>query len=128
MIVIDASAVVDVVVGNDNRLAVLDQLGDRLCAPAHQPAQVLSALAHLMRAGDLSDTNAFVALEAVDRIDQELVIPTADHLRAALNLRKRIRVVDGLYVALAAERGCPLLTSDARLARAKPPCEVILAR
>jgi predicted nucleic acid-binding protein len=128
VIVLDASAVVDVVVGNDNRLAVLDRLGDRLCAPAHQPAEVLSAIARLVRAGDLTDGNALLALDAADGIDQELVLPSVEHLQAALVWSERIRVVDGIYVALAAERGCPLLTSDARLARAKPPCEVILAR
>jgi len=43
----------------------------------------------------------------------------------AFDLRQRLRVLDGLYVALAAERGVPLVTTDRRLARAGAPCEVV---
>jgi hypothetical protein len=45
---------------------------------------------------------------------------------SALELGDRVRVLDGLYVALAEQRDCPLLTTDARLAAADPPCEVVL--
>lgn len=55
----------------------------------------------------------------------ELVVPSAVHLKRAFDLRARIRVVDGLYVALAEERGVPLLTTDRRLVKADPPCEVL---
>jgi hypothetical protein len=48
-------------------------------------------------------------------------------LERALDLQDRIRVLDGLYVALAEERERPLLTTDKRLASAGAPCEVILA-
>lgn len=45
--------------------------------------------------------------------------------RRAHDLSGRIRVLDGLYVAIAEERGVPLLTTDDRLARSGPPCEVL---
>ncbi|MGL5864312.1 MAG: hypothetical protein ACRCYX_00365 [Dermatophilaceae bacterium] len=40
--------------------------------------------------------------------------------------RERIRVLDGLYVALTEELGCPLVTTDRRLAAAAPPCTVLV--
>lgn len=56
--------------------------------------------------------------------EQELVVPKATHLARALALQNRIRVLDGLYVALAESRDCPLVSTDQRLSRARPPCEV----
>ena len=50
--------------------------------------------------------------------------PTVAHLRRAYALRERIRVLDGLYVALADELGCTLVTTDRRLAAATAPCDV----
>jgi predicted nucleic acid-binding protein len=55
-----------------------------------------------------------------------LVLPDRRHLQRALELGERVRVLDSLYVALAEQRDCPLLTTDARLAAADPPCEVVL--
>lgn len=96
-----------------------------LVAPAHQPAEVLSAIARLQRAGALTEDKARDALASAMALHQELIIPTPAHVQRAFDLRERIRVVDGLYVALAEERGVPLLTTDQRLVRADPPCEVL---
>jgi predicted nucleic acid-binding protein len=125
VIVLDASALVDVITGNHTRQQVLEQIDDDVVAPAHQPAEVLSAVARMVRAGDVDHDAAGPALDEGLRIVQDLVPPSTAHLRRALDLQDRIRVVDGLYVALAEERGCPLLTTDRRLAAADPPCEVI---
>lgn len=57
-------------------------------------------------------------------LPQRFVTPTAGHLRRVFALRDRIRVVDGLYVALADELDCPLVTTDHRLAAADAPCEI----
>jgi predicted nucleic acid-binding protein len=35
-----------------------------------------------------------------------------------------MRILDGLYVALADELGCSLVTTDRRLAAATTPCDV----
>lgn len=126
MIVLDASALVDIVVGQTWRDEILEHLDQPVISPSHQLAEVLSALARLQRSGQLSSTDAREALtEAVD-LRQSVVSPDARQLRRALELAERIRVLDGLYVALAEARSCPLLTSDGRLAGADPPCEVIL--
>ena len=127
MIVLDASALVDVVLDQPAKDAVLAHLGQAIAAPAHQPAEVLSALARLVRAGTISGPAARGALDEAAGLEQEIVVPGRRHLRRALELQERIRVLDGLYVALAEERDCALLTTDRRLAAADPPCDVILA-
>ncbi len=52
--------------------------------------------------------------------------PTVDTFSERWSWATGSRVLDGLYVALAEQRDCPLLTTDARLAAAVPPCEVVL--
>jgi predicted nucleic acid-binding protein len=119
VIVLDAAALVDVVLDQPAKPWVLDQLrGVAICAPAHQPAEVLSALARLVRAGAIDGATASDALLEASGLDQDLVAPTTGHLRRALDLQDRVRVLDGLYVALTEERAAALVTTDARLARA----------
>lgn len=126
MIVLDASALIDVLVDQEHADWVLDQMqSGEVMAPAHQPAEVLSAIARLHRAGVLTEEKASDALASATALHQQLVVPSASHVQRAFDFRERIRVLDGLYVALAEERGVPLLTTDQRLVRAEPPCEVL---
>lgn len=125
MIVLDASALVDVVADRPSRDAVLGHLDQRILAPGHQLAEVSSALARLVRAGDLDDAEAQRALTDAASLTQHVVAIDEPLLHRAFTLRESIRVLDGLYVALAERHGCPLVTTDGRLARANPPCEVI---
>jgi predicted nucleic acid-binding protein len=127
MIVLDASALVDVVVDRPTKDAVLTHLDQPVVAPAHQLAEVLSALARLVRADTISAEAARDALDEASALEQQHVTPNRTHLRRALELQANIRVLDGLYVALAEECRCPLLTTDRRLAAANPPCNVTLA-
>lgn len=125
MIVLDAAALVDAVLDRPSKAWILDQLAaQQVCAPAHQPAEVLSALGRLQRAGEISRDVARASLAEAHALAQEFVLPSAAHLARALDLQDRLRVLDGLYVALAEDRACPLVTTDMRLARADPPCEV----
>jgi predicted nucleic acid-binding protein len=125
VIVLDASALVDVVLDQRGAEWVLGQIDEEeVAAPSHQPAEVLSALARLVRGEVLSAEVARDALEEALGLPQRLVPPSAAHVRRAFALRDHIRVVDGLYVALADELGCPLVTTDRRLAGAHAPCEV----
>jgi predicted nucleic acid-binding protein len=126
VIVLDSSALVDVLVDQEHSGWLLDRMqSGEVLAPAHQPAEVLSAIARMQRAGALTQDKARDALAAAMALQQQLVVPSASHVQRAFDLRERIRVVDGLYVALAEERGVPLLTTDQRLVRADPPCEVL---
>ncbi len=128
MIVLDASAMVDVVLDQPSKEAVLAHLDQPIVAPAHQLAEVLSALARLVRAGTITPAVARAAIDEAAALDQDHVVPDSAELGRALDLPQQIRALDGLYVALAEERRCPLVTTDQRLAAADPPCEVIVAR
>lgn len=80
-------------------------------------SELLSAFARLERAGAISAREGTDALGAwsllrCQRFPSELLLQDAWSRRAAL------RVSDAQYVALADRLGAPLLTSDARLARA----------
>jgi predicted nucleic acid-binding protein len=127
VIVLGASALVDVVLDQPAKDSVVAHLEEQVAAPAHQPAEVLSSLARLVRAGTITAAVAREALDEAAALEQEHVTPDRTHLRRALELQERIRVLDGLYVALAEQLDCALLTSDERLAGANPPCDVILA-
>jgi predicted nucleic acid-binding protein len=125
VIVLDASALIDVALVQRNAKWILDQIDEEeVAAPAHQPAEVLSALVRMVRAAALTPEAAREALDAAMEIPQRLVPPSAARVRRAFALREHIRVADGLYVALADELGCPLVTTDRRLAGAQAPCEV----
>jgi predicted nucleic acid-binding protein len=125
MIVLDASALVDVVLDQPAKPWVLEQLtGTEVCAPAHQLAEVLSALARLVRAGTIESAAANGALAEAHSLHQELVAPTVDHLRRALDLQDRVRVLDGLYVVLAQDRRAALVTTDRRLGRGRLAIDV----
>lgn len=125
MIVLDASALVDVVIGAPSAPWVLDRIeGQDVVAPAHQPAEVLSALARLQRSGELTAAEAAGALEdamalgmTFEPLDRRLV-------SRAFGLRSSLRVLDALYVAVAERHDAVLVTTDRRLARADPPCRV----
>lgn len=127
MIVLDASALVDVVTDQPERDVVLAYLDQEVLAPGHQLAEVSSAVVRLLRAGDLTDAEAERALIDAASLSQRQVDVDDALLRRAFALRDSIRILDGLYVAVAERHGCALLTTDGRLARANPPCEVILA-
>ncbi|MGQ0575656.1 MAG: type II toxin-antitoxin system VapC family toxin [Pseudonocardia sp.] len=125
MMVLDASALVCVLVDQPDAAWVIDRIAeDEVVAPAHQPAEVLSAMARLVRQGVLSADSAREAVDEALALSQRLVLPSPAHIRRAFALRERIRVVDALYVVLADELGCPLVTIDRRLAGADAPCEV----
>lgn len=124
-VVVDASAVVDLLAQTELRDAAARHLaGTLLHAPAHLDAEVLSALGRLERAGHLD-------VPAVERALTELAnAPIERHqlpalLAAAWSMRHGVRLVDALYVALAEALDVPLVTTDARLARAAPRAQLV---
>ena len=117
--VVDASALVDLLVGTDQGQAVGSHLSGFtvLHAPAHVDAEVLSALGRLHRAG------AVTARQVSDRLGALAAAPMARHelaplLAGAWRRRHQLRLVDALYVELADLLGARLVTTDGRLASA----------
>ncbi|MCS3877326.1 putative nucleic acid-binding protein [Gordonia amarae] len=80
----------------------------------------------MRRAGLIDAENARAAIGDAATLTQHHVPLDEDLLQRALTLDGRLRVLDALYVALAERLSCPLVTTDARLARAEPPCDVVL--
>lgn len=117
VIVIDAAAVVDLICdfpAADPFRGVI-QAATAVAVPAHVDAEVISALARLVRAGELSRPQERVELLATFGARrwplQPLILP-------AWALLERIAARDALYVALAASLDATLVTTDGRLRRA----------
>ena len=125
MVVVDASAMVDLLLGTSLGAAVADRLrGEQLHAPAHFDAEVLSALGRLHRAGSLSPGQVGTRLA---RLESAPIArhPIVELGRGAWGRRSNLRLVDALYVELAARLGVPLLTTDAALAAADRRAELV---
>lgn len=123
-VVVDASAIVDLLLGNEMGGAVRRRLaGHALHAPGHLDAEVLSALGRLHRAGDLD-------AEDVESMLRDLVAApiqrhdVSDLLIGTWSRRHQLRLVDALYVQLAVVRDLPLVTTDRRLHSA-PAVDVV---
>lgn len=123
-VVLDASALVDLLLDNDPGHAVRDRIaGHGLHAPAHLDAEVLSALGRLQRAGSLDDDSVESSLRglAAAPIRRHAV---SELLLGAWARRHQLRLVDALYVELATSLGLPLVTTDRRL-HAAPGADVV---
>jgi len=127
-VVLDASALVEALLGTDRGAKVRERMrGHVLHAPAHLDAEVLSAVGRLHRAGDLPEPTVVAVLVelAAAPIRRH---PLAGLLSGAWERRDQQRLVDALYVELAASLApARLLTTDARLARSHEHAELITA-
>ncbi|MGH3025723.1 MAG: type II toxin-antitoxin system VapC family toxin [Gaiellaceae bacterium] len=124
-VVVDASALVEALIGAQLGTAVRRRLrGCELHAPAHMDAEALSALGRLHRAGELDVATVSAALHelALAPIIRE---PLTGLLAGAWAARDQLRLVDALYVELATTLQATLVTTDARLARARPGIELV---
>jgi predicted nucleic acid-binding protein len=121
VIVIDASALVELLVGGTPRAATLAtrvlHANESLHAPHLIDLEIASVLRGLEARGLLSAadaTRAIADLAALDiaRYAHDLLLPRIWQLRA------NVTAYDAAYVALAENLGAPLVTCDARLAAA----------
>lgn len=119
MIVVDCSVVVDALTLADGGDRLRERLsGETLHAPMLLDYELVSAMRGLVLRGD----------STAERVEEALVDfgelrirrwPAADALRRrALSLRENLSAYDAAYIALAEALDCPLVTRDARLARA----------
>ena len=126
-VIVDASALVDVLIGTDHAAASRARLHDTAWhAPAHIDAEVLSALGRLARAGQLQPDEVTERLELLASMPMRRE-PLPPLLAGAWDRRGDVRLVDALYLELANQFQVRLVTTDQRLARATPLAEVITA-
>ena len=123
MLVVDASAVAELLLGRPAAAGVEQRFADHdyeLHAPQLLDIEVLSALRRVVAAGEATPIRAGDAVAdlldlPIERYAHDIVLPRI------WDLRDSFSAYDAAYVALAeamTERGAPLLTTDARLARA----------
>ncbi len=124
---LDASALAEALLGTALGVAVRERMRGRvLHAPAHLEAEVLSALGRLYRANELTDTAVAAMLGELTQAPVRRH-PLGPLLAGAWQRRARLRLVDALYVELAAALGSvPLLSTDGRLARASALVELVV--
>lgn len=123
MLVVDASAVAELLLGRPAAEHVGQHLGDHgfdVHAPHLIDVEVLSALRRVVASGETSPNRADEAIAdlldlPIERYSHEVLVPRV------WQLRENFSAYDATYLALAeavADEPVPLLTADARLARA----------
>lgn len=117
-LVIDASAVIDLLVQNPLAARIDRAIGDRqLIAPDILNAEVLQGLRGLERGGALTEAQASTAMLRLAEGNIARV-PTRALVQSIWSLRHNLSAYDACYVALARTLACPLLSTDGPLARA----------
>jgi predicted nucleic acid-binding protein len=117
-VVVDASALVELLLQRERAPAVLQAIGEtQMVAPDVINPEVLWALRRRERHGNLQADRALQAVE--DLLDAPLRrFPTLELLPTVWKLRANVTSYDACYVALARELGCALVTADRKLSRA----------
>jgi predicted nucleic acid-binding protein len=117
-LVIDASAVIDLLVQNPLAARIDRAVGDRqLIAPDILNAEVLQGLRGLERGGALTEAQASKAMLQLTE-GHIARVPTRALVQGIWSLRHNLSAYDACYVALARALACPLLSTDGPLARA----------
>jgi predicted nucleic acid-binding protein len=123
MLVIDASAATELLLARPVAEAVADHISDHglnLHAPHLIDVQIVSAVRRLVASGDAPRERGEEAI--ADLLDLPMARYPHDILLPRIwELRKNFSAYDAAYLALAealSDEGVPLLTTDARLARA----------
>lgn len=115
MIVIDASAMIEALVGRDADPVLLDGLAGEIAAPHLLDTEVLSVLRGLTLGGKLDETDADDARSTyfAFNIARHEAQPLADRV---WELRHQYTSYDASYLALAEALDAPLYTCDRKLA------------
>ncbi len=119
MIVLDASAVVELLLGTEVGRMIAARIGDPaigIHAPHLVDVEVAQALRRYVQGGELDRVSAAAALENLRALDLERH-PHEPLLGRIWALRQNLTVYDAAYVALAEALDAILLTCDGKLAR-----------
>jgi predicted nucleic acid-binding protein len=125
--VIDAGALVELLLHTLRAGSVRAAVDDRsLAAPAVIDAEILSALRGLERIRAVTPVRAAQAVEDLRAasIERFALDPLLDR---AWSYRDHLTAYNALYVALAVELDCPLVTTDDRILSPRLPAQVIHA-
>jgi predicted nucleic acid-binding protein len=126
LIVVDASALIDALVGPRDGAAVRLATDPPLHAPHLVVIEMVHALRGLVRRERLSERAARRVIDRIPLLHMRLY-PHGPLLPRMWDLRENLTVYDAAYVALAEALGFPLLTADRRLAAApRLRCQVEL--
>ena len=120
VIVVDASAILEVLLRSPAALAIEERLferGETLHAPHLIDLEVLQVLRRYAAAGEVSAERAREALDDLAAFRLRRWAHDALALRI-WELRQNLTAYDAAYIALAEALGAPLLTRDRRLASA----------
>ena len=120
MIVVDASALVELLLDTDEAGAVAARLfdsGDSLAAPHLIDVETAHVLRRYAQAGEIDDRRGRKAIDdladmPVRRYPHDVLLPRV------WDLQHNLTAYDAVYVALAEALDAPLVTRDRRLARA----------
>lgn len=120
MIVVDASAVLELLLKTTRAAGVADRVFDpreSIHAPHLLDVEVAQVLRRLVRAETLVETRAGEALSDLEALSvvRHAHLPM---LRRIWALRNSVTAYDAAYIALAEALDAPLVTCDAKLARA----------
>ena len=123
MIVVDASAMVEALIGRDPEIELLDGLAEAVAAPHLIDVEVLSALRGLLLGGILEPGAAEGARHDhfALSITRHETHPLADRI---WRLRHQFTSYDACYLALAEALDVPLYTCDAKLGGAGHEAQV----
>ncbi|GAB2693496.1 type II toxin-antitoxin system VapC family toxin [Nocardia thraciensis] len=121
MIVVDANVMVmalssPTTQGDAARAAMLTD--DDWVAPAHMPLDVLRTLHKAVLGGFLTATDADAAFGALTAVQIDYIGTDIALLQAVWAMRHSASIHDAAYLAIATVHDAPLVTFDARLAKA----------
>jgi len=116
VIVVDASAIIEVLDRSATGLALEQFLDDDVAAPDTLIPEVIRYYGRMARI----DSARLLAESAVADLDAADIqyVPIWPHIARIWDLRHSVSAYDACYVAVAEALDCPLLTADTRLARA----------
>lgn len=120
MIIVDASVMANALVGDDRhgKQARAELARDpHWAGPEHMVAETFSTIRGLSLAGKIDGQRAHDAVTTLTNLTIEL-LSTQQLLGRMWQLRDNVSGYDAAYAVAAETHGCPLVTADARLARA----------
>lgn len=129
MIVVDASVLANALAddGDDGAIARTRLTESGLAAPDLIDVETVAVLRKRWISGDLTEQRFSDAIDDLEDLDLARY-PTLPLMRRAFELRANVTAYDAVYVALAEQLDCTLLTADRRLAAAPTiscPVEIV---